>query len=122
MPRVAPFIGCGRLAESIPALTTVDPSRFGLALATVDGAVYGVGDWQIPFSIQSVSKVFSLALILSRDGESIWQRVGREPSGSPYNSLQQQTPPARTCWPALATSSIRSTLSSTNTPPSAQPP
>jgi glutaminase len=86
---VAPLIGCGRRAECIPALTNVDPSRFGLALATVDGAVYGVGDWLTPFSIQSVSKVFSLALALSRDAEGVWQRVGREPSGSPYNSLQQ---------------------------------
>jgi glutaminase len=86
---VAPTIGCGRRAEGIPALAAVDPSRFGLALATVDGAVYGVGDWQTPFSIQSVSKVFSLALVLSHDSESIWERVGREPSGSPYNSLQQ---------------------------------
>jgi glutaminase len=86
---VAPLVGCGRRTESIPALTTVDPSRFGLALATVDGAAYGVGDWLTPFSIQSVSKVFSLALVLSRDAEGVWQRVGREPSGSPYNSLQQ---------------------------------
>jgi glutaminase len=86
---VAPLFGCGRCAEGIPALAAGDPSRFGLALATVDGAVYGVGDWLTPFSIQSVSKVFSLALVLSRDGEAIWQRVGREPSGSPYNSLQQ---------------------------------
>ena len=86
---VRPLIGCGRTTEQIPALTTVSPSRFGLALATVDGAVYGVGDWLMPFSVQSVSKVFSLALVLSRDGETIWQRVGREPSGNPYNCLHQ---------------------------------
>jgi glutaminase len=86
---VAPLIGCGRVTDSIPGLAVVDPHRFGMALATVDGAVYGVGDWQTPFSIQSVSKVFTLALVLHRDGEAIWGRVGREPSGSPYNSLQQ---------------------------------
>jgi glutaminase len=86
---VTPLIGSGRVAEQIPALATVDRSRFGMALATVDGPVYGVGDWLAPFSVQSVSKVFSLALVLNRDGETIWQRVGREPSGSPYDSLRQ---------------------------------
>jgi glutaminase len=87
--KVSPLIGCGRVADYIPGLALVDPRRFGLALATTDGAVYGVGDWQVPFSIQSVSKVFSLALVLSRDSEAIWRRVGREPSGSPFNSLHQ---------------------------------
>jgi glutaminase len=51
--------------------------------------VYGTGDWQVPFSLQSVSKIFSLALVLSHDSDAIWRRVGREPSGSPFNSLQQ---------------------------------
>jgi glutaminase len=86
---VSPLIGCGRVADSIPELAAVDPRRFGLALATMDGAVYGVGDWQTAFSIQSVSKVFSLALVLGRDNEAIWRRVGREPSGSPFNALHQ---------------------------------
>jgi glutaminase len=67
----------------------MDPRRFGLALATLDGAVYGVGDWQTAFSIQSVAKVFSLTLVLNRDNEAIWRRVGREPTGSRFNSLQQ---------------------------------
>jgi glutaminase len=87
--KVSPLIGCGRVADYIPGLAAVDPRRFGLALATLDGAVYGVGDWQTAFSIQSVSKVFSLALVLSRDNEAIWRRIGREPSGSRFNSLQQ---------------------------------
>jgi glutaminase len=87
--KVSPLIGCGRVAEYVPALAAVDASRFGMAVATVDGEVCGVGDWQRPFSIQSVSKVFSLALVVGRDGEAIWRRVGREPSGSPFNSLQQ---------------------------------
>jgi glutaminase len=86
---VGPLIGCGRVADYIPALATVDPRRFGLALATTDGAVYGAGDWQMAFSVQSVSKVFSLALVLGLDNEAIWGRVGREPSGSPFNALQQ---------------------------------
>ena len=86
---VSPLIGCGRVSDYIPGLAAVDPRRFGLALAAADGAVYGAGDWQTAFSIQSVSKVFSLALVLSRDNDAIWRRVGREPSGSPFNSLQQ---------------------------------
>ncbi|MEV6488790.1 glutaminase [Actinoplanes sp. NPDC051633] len=86
---VSPLVGCGRVADYIPALATVDPSRFGMALATADGTVYGVGDWQTSLSIQSISKVFSLAMALSGDDEEIWRRVGREPSGSPFNALQQ---------------------------------
>jgi glutaminase len=85
----APLIGCGRVADHIPVLAAVDPRRFGMALATADGAAYGVGDWQTAFSIQSVSKVFSLAAVLSLDNEAIWRRIGREPSGSPFNALQQ---------------------------------
>ena len=73
------FAATGKVADYIPALAAVDPARFGLALATVDGQVYGSGDWRQPFSIQSVSKAFSLALVLARDGEALWRRVGREP-------------------------------------------
>ncbi|HJV88754.1 MAG TPA: glutaminase [Holophagaceae bacterium] len=85
----APFLGQGKVADYIPALAGVDPRRFGLALATMDGQVLGTGDWQVPFSIQSISKVFTLALVLARDGETLWERVGREPSGNPFNSLVQ---------------------------------
>ena len=85
----APFAAQGRVANYIPALAAVDPSRFGIALATTDGQLLGSGDWRVPFSIQSVSKAFSLALVLARDGEALWRRVGREPSGNPFNSLVQ---------------------------------
>ncbi len=85
----APFAAEGNVADYIPALAAVDPSRFGIALATMDGALIGSGDWRVPFSIQSVSKAFSLALVLARDGEALWKRVGREPSGNPFNSLVQ---------------------------------
>ncbi|MFP2898865.1 glutaminase [Corallococcus sp. 4LFB] len=86
---VRPVLGQGRVATYIPALAAVDPHRFGMALATVEGDVYGVGDWREPFSIQSISKVFTLALTLSRDGDALWRRVGKEPSGNPFNSLVQ---------------------------------
>ncbi len=89
MAAVWPLIGQGRVASYIPALAAVDPNRFGMALATVDGDLFGVGDWHVPFSIQSISKVFTLALTLARDGDAVWRRVGKEPSGNPFNSLVQ---------------------------------
>ena len=85
----APLSAGGKVADYIPALAAVDPARFGIALATVDGQLLGSGDWRQAFSIQSVSKAFSLALVLARDGEALWRRVGREPSGSAFNSLVQ---------------------------------
>lgn len=81
--------GTGKVADYIPALAAVDPDAFGMALATNDGEVYGVGDYLQPFSIQSLSKLFTLALALAAGGEDIWKRVGREPSGTPFNSLVQ---------------------------------
>ncbi|MFI1396314.1 glutaminase [Streptomyces sp. NPDC020681] len=86
---VAPQVGHGTPAEYIPALASVDPHRFGMAIADVDGNVYGVGDWRQPFSTQSITKVFTLALALAHGGDDLWERVGREPSGNPFNSLVQ---------------------------------
>ncbi|MGW0735887.1 glutaminase [Streptomyces sp. NPDC002851] len=86
---VAVMPGRGRPADYIPALAGVDPDRFGMAAATVDGTVYGVGEWQAPFSAQSLTKVFTLALVLAREGAGLWEQVGREPSGNPFNSLVQ---------------------------------
>lgn len=79
----------GRVADYIPQLARVDPGRFGIAVATVDGAEFMAGDADMPFSIQSVSKVFSLTLALGKVGDSLWTRVGREPSGTPFNSIVQ---------------------------------
>ncbi|MEY2535075.1 MAG: glutaminase [bacterium] len=86
---VAPSIGGGRVPDYIPALASADPRGFGLAVATVDGALHGIGDWRRPFPIQSISKVFALALVVARDADALWARVGREPSGDPFNSLVQ---------------------------------
>ncbi|GAA5012546.1 hypothetical protein GCM10025734_58140 [Kitasatospora paranensis] len=63
----------GRVADYIPALAEADPLAFGMAIATVDGGVFGAGDWQRPFSIQSVSKLFTLALALAEGGEGLWR-------------------------------------------------
>ncbi|MGW6570948.1 glutaminase [Streptomyces sp. NPDC054945] len=86
---IAPLIGSGTPAEYIPALACVDRRQFGMAIADLDGNVYGVGDWRVPFSAQSITKVFALALALAEGGDSLWERVGREPSGNPFNSLVQ---------------------------------
>ncbi|MFF3269816.1 glutaminase [Streptomyces chrestomyceticus] len=84
-----PYVGHGQVADYIPALEKVPTDRFGIALADINGEVYGVGDWEVPFSVQSISKTFSLALVMANDSEDIWKRVGREPSGTPFNSLVQ---------------------------------
>ena len=81
--------GRGRAADYIPALAACDPRSFGMAVAEPDGTVYGVGDWREPFSTQSITKVFTLALDLAREGDELWEHVGREPSGNPFNSLVQ---------------------------------
>jgi glutaminase len=86
---LAPRRGAGRVAAYIPALARVDPQRFGIAFADEEGRVYGAGDCAVPFSIQSISKVFTLALALERVGSSLWDKVGREPSGSAFNSIVQ---------------------------------
>ena len=86
---VAPLCRQGEVASYIPSLGEVSPDNFGICVAMADGAVYGAGDWRTPFSIQSISKVFSLALVMSYDYDSIWKRVFREPSGTPFNSMIQ---------------------------------
>jgi glutaminase len=79
----------GRVASYIPALARVDPSKFGIAFAGRDGETIGCGDCDEPFSIQSISKVFTLAMALERVGGELWRKVGREPSGSAFNSIVQ---------------------------------
>ena len=79
----------GKVADYIPALARVKPEQFGIALRSCDGAEAAAGDCDAPFSIQSVSKLFSLTLCLQLIGEALWDRVGREPSGNPFNSLVQ---------------------------------
>jgi glutaminase len=79
----------GRVASYIPELANVDPARFGMALIDLDGHVHLGGDADVDFSIQSISKVFTLTLALGRVGDKLWQKVGREPSGNRFNSIVQ---------------------------------
>lgn len=77
------------MASYIPALARVDPDQLGMAVVTMDGRVLTHGAAHVPFSIQSISKVFTLAMALLRRGEQVFQLVGREPSGDPFNSIVQ---------------------------------
>ena len=79
----------GAVADYIPELARVDPNQFGIAVIDADGCVFAGGDSETPFSIQSVSKVFTLTLALGMVGDRLWKRVGREPSGNPFNSIVQ---------------------------------
>ena len=88
--KVRPLLGQGKVADYIPALASVDAGKLGIAVTTVDGETLGAGDYLEPFSIQSISKVFSLTLALTLYEEAeIWSRVGKEPSGHSFNSLVQ---------------------------------
>ena len=79
----------GSQADYIPELAKVDPDQFGLCLCTIDGKNFSLESSETRFSIQSISKVFSLAMCFSIVGDEIWKRVGKEPSGTAFNSLIQ---------------------------------
>ena len=81
------LLGKGKVADYIPALAEVDPNQYGICVHTLEGQTYYVGDAKTPFSIQSISKVFVLSMVFAALGDSIWSRMGREPSGSSFNSL-----------------------------------
>jgi glutaminase len=79
----------GRVASYIPALARVPAAQFGIALRTCAGEEAAAGDSAVPFSIQSVSKLFALTLAMRLLGDELWERIHREPSGNPFNSLLQ---------------------------------
>ncbi|AOW14360.1 glutaminase [Hydrogenophaga crassostreae] len=81
--------GEGKVANYIPALANVKPNQFGMAIACVDGSTHTVGDAHVPFSLQSITKLFTFVLALRAEGDALWQRVGREPSGAAFNSIVQ---------------------------------
>jgi glutaminase len=79
----------GKLADYIPELALVDPNKFGIHLSSINKEDFGIGDYQERFSIQSIAKVFSLMLAYKLLGETIWNRLGVEPSGTKFNSFLQ---------------------------------
>lgn len=86
---ILPYAQEGKQADYIPALAKVNPDQFGMCLSTVGGHQYSIQDAETRFSIQSISKVFAIALALSIKGEAVWKQVGKEPSGTAFNSLFQ---------------------------------
>jgi glutaminase len=86
------LIGQGKVADYIPALAEVSNKKIGIAICDVDGHIVGAGDYQEPFSIQSISKVLSLTAALgsvSDPEKEVWSRVGKNQSGDSFNSLSQ---------------------------------
>jgi|SRR5882672_10091930 len=78
----------GKNADYIPALAKVDPNLFGLALVTTDGKVYTAGDVKTEVSIQSISKVFTMAQVIQEQGlDSIKDRIGVDATGARFNSI-----------------------------------
>jgi len=86
---VRPLLSQGKVADYIPALAEVDPEQFSIAIYTTDGETICAGDCSKRFTIQSVSKVMTLTMALQRYGDELWHRVGKEPSGTAFNSLTQ---------------------------------
>src|SRR4249920_1125419 len=78
----------GKNADYIPALAKVDPNLYGIALITVDGKVYTAGDLKTEVSIQSISKVFTMAQVIQEQGlDSVEKRIGVDATGARFNSI-----------------------------------
>src|SRR5881396_2473188 len=78
----------GKNADYIPALAKVDPNIYGIALVTTDGKVYTAGDVNTEVSIQSISKVFTMAQVIQEQGtEAIEKRIGVDATGMRFNSI-----------------------------------
>jgi glutaminase len=78
----------GKNADYIPALAKVDPNLFGIAVVTTDGKVYTAGDLKTEVSIQSISKVFTMAQVIQEQGlDAIEKRIGVDATGARFNSI-----------------------------------
>jgi len=78
----------GKNADYIPALAKVDPDLFGIAVVTTDGKVYTAGDVKTAISIQSISKVFTMAQVIQEQGpDSVEKRIGVDATGARFNSI-----------------------------------
>ena len=86
---ILPYAKDGQQATYIPELAKVNPDQFGMCIHTIYGETAAIEQADTRFSIQSISKVFALAMCLSIEGDKLWKRVGKEPSGTAFNSLIQ---------------------------------
>ena len=86
---ILPYAKEGKQADYIPELANIDPDQFGMCIHTIAGETAAIESADTRFSIQSISKVFALAMCHSIKGDALWKRVGKEPSGTAFNSLVQ---------------------------------
>ncbi|SFV56129.1 Glutaminase [hydrothermal vent metagenome] len=86
---IVPLLKDGKVADYIPALAKIDKNQFAMTITLFDGTQYSVGVSDKLFSIQSISKVFSFTLALETYSIKLYERIGVEPSGDPFNSLIQ---------------------------------
>ena len=99
----------GEVATYIPELSLADPAHFGLSIATADGQLYSVGDHDVPFTIQSISKPFVYGLALDDLGvEAVMARVGVEPSGEAFNAISLEPSSGRPRNPMINAGAIAS--------------
>jgi len=77
----------GLIATYIPELKKQSNTSFGIYLNTISGENFYVGDWNLKFSIQSISKVLALSKAITFENKNIWKRLDVEPSGNPFNQL-----------------------------------
>lgn len=83
-----PYAAGGKVATYIPALASAPAAALGLAATDAEGRIYEVGESRKRFSVQSISKVLALAYVIGERGEdAVFDRVGKEPSGDPFNSI-----------------------------------
>ena len=107
---VGGVLGRGRVSDQIPALADYDPDAFGLAVATVGGELHGVGDCRRSFSIQSISKVFTLALVIAQGGDALWT-----PSGASH--LARRSIPSYSSSTSTESHAIRSSTPARSSSP-----
>ncbi|MCU1339113.1 MAG: putative glutaminase [Bryobacterales bacterium] len=97
----------GEVATYIPELAKAKPDDFGICLATVDGQVFSVGDWQQEFTIQSICKPFAFLMALEECGrEAVLQKVCVEPSGDAFNSIELEPKTMRPFNPMINAGAI----------------
>ncbi|MEM9481634.1 MAG: glutaminase [Verrucomicrobiota bacterium] len=87
--RIAASEPSGAVASYIPALERVPPDQFAVCVEPLDGDSVSAGDAEVSFSIQSITKVLTAAMVISREDILLWERVGVEPSGRAFDSLVQ---------------------------------
>jgi len=86
---IKPYLKEGKVANYIPALAQVEPNQFAMSINLFDGSSYHVGNSDKKFSIQSISKVFTFTKALKIYRKKLYNKIGKEPSGNPFNSLVQ---------------------------------